>query len=140
MWSFVKKYQNTADIMRDKGLAKVGDGLVNLCYSLAKSEVLGEATGEKVRDSVLAQALRATPVYHNISRRTDSGVAADAYEAVVAYLWLSGKTTIESIVSSLVKQLDINSKTSRKKEGQAAANAFQNLLEELMNLLPVSSD
>ena len=34
--------------MRNKGLAKLGDNLVNLCYSLAKSQVLGEATGEKV--------------------------------------------------------------------------------------------
>ncbi|MHA2377957.1 MAG: ribonuclease III family protein [Candidatus Thorarchaeota archaeon] len=138
MWSFVKKHQSVADIMKDKGLAKVGDGLVNLCYSLAKSEVLGEATGEKVRDSVLAQALRATPIYNHITRRTDSGAAADAFEAIVAYLWLTDKTTTEFLVSSLVEKLDIHSKMSRKQEGEAAARAFQSVLEGLMDLLPDS--
>ncbi|MHA2600962.1 MAG: ribonuclease III family protein [Candidatus Thorarchaeota archaeon SMTZ1-83] len=138
MWKFVKKYQSIADIMRDKGLAKVGDGLVNLCYSLAKSEVLGEATGEKVRDSVLARALRATPIYGHISRRTDSGAAADAFEAVVAYLWLTGKTTTETLVSTLVEKLDIHSEMNRKQEGEIAVEAFRNVLEGLMDLLPDS--
>ena len=138
MWKFVKKYQSIADIMRDKGLAKVGDGLVNLCYSLAKSEVLGEATGEKVRDSVLARALRATPIYGHISRRTDSGAAADAFEAVVAYLWLTGKTTTETLVSTLVEKLDIHSGMNRKQEGEIAVEAFRNVLEGLMDLLPDS--
>ena len=138
MWKFVKKYQSTADIMRDKGLAKVGDGLVNLCYSLAKSEVLGEATGEKVRDNVLARALRATPISGHISRRTDSGAAADAFEAIVAYLWLTGRTTTDTLVSSLVERLDIHSDMNRKEDGELAVEAFRNVLEGLMDLLPDS--
>ena len=138
MWKFVKKHQSIADIMRDKGLAKVGDGLVNLCYSLAKSEVLGEATGEKVRDSILARALRATPIYSQISRRTDTGAAADAFEAVVAYLWLTGKTTTEALVSSLIERLDIHSEMNRKQEANVAVEAFQNMLEGLVELLPDS--
>ncbi len=136
MWKFVKKYQSIADIMRDKGLAKVGDGLVNLCYSLAKSEVLAEATGEKVRDSVLARALRATPMYSHISRRTDTGAAADAFEAIVAYLWLTEKTTIETLVSALIERLDIHSEMNRTQESEVAVQAFQNVLEGLMDLLP----
>ncbi|UCH05394.1 MAG: hypothetical protein JSW05_04310 [Candidatus Thorarchaeota archaeon] len=138
MWKFIKKHQNIADIMRDKGLAKVGDGLVNLCYSLAKSEVLGEATGEKVRDSVLARALRATPIYSHISRRTDTGAAADAFEAIVAYLWLTEKTTTETLVSSLVERLDIHSEMNRTQESEVAVEAFQNMLEGLIDLLPDS--
>ena len=138
MWKFVKKHHSIADIMRDKGLAKVGDGLVNLCYSLAKSEVLGEATGEKVRDSILARALRATPIYDHISRRTDSGAAADAFEAIVAYLWLTNKTTTETLVSSLMERLDIHSEMNRKQEGEVAVEAFRNMLEGLMGLLPDS--
>jgi dsRNA-specific ribonuclease len=138
MWKFVKKHQSTADIMRDKGLAKVGDGLVNLCYSLAKSEVLGEATGEKVRDSVLARALRASPIYSHISRRTDTGAAADAFEAIVAYLWLTEMTTTRTLVSSLVERLDIHSEMNRKQEADVAVEAFQNMLEGLAELLPDS--
>ena len=122
--------------MRDKGLAKLGDNLVNFCYSLAKSEVIGESTGEKVRDSILAKAIRDTSVYRHIGGRTDSGKAADAYEAIMAYLWLTEKVTIESIVSTLKQGLDIDDTTSRKKEGQIASSVFKKLLLDVVDLLP----
>ncbi|MFW9843465.1 MAG: ribonuclease III family protein [Candidatus Thorarchaeota archaeon] len=122
--------------MQDKGLAKVGDGLVNFCYSLAKSLVLGEATGEKVRDSVLARAIRSTSVYRYMNRRTDAGRAGDAYEAIMAYLWMKGKITIQDMVDSLSESLDINSTTNRKKEGEIAAIAFQKFLENNLENLP----
>lgn len=123
--------------MRNKGLAKLGDNLVNLCYSLAKSQVLGEATGEKVKDRVLANAIRSTSVYSKYGRRTDSGVAADAYEAIMAYLWLTGKMSIEEMVTSLGNNIEITLETSRKREDEIATLAFQNLLESLMHLLPI---
>jgi hypothetical protein len=122
--------------MHDKGLAKLGDGLVNFCYSLAKSLVLGEATGEKVRDSVLARAIRATSIYHHMKRRTDAGRAGDAYEAIMAYLWMSEKITISDMVDALSKSLDITSTTSRKREGEIAAEAFQKFLESNIEHLP----
>jgi hypothetical protein len=140
MRGFLKEHPNTKAIMRNKGLAKLGDNLVNLCYSLAKSEVLRGPTGEKVRDSVLARAIRDTPVYTHIGRRTDSGAAADAYEAIMAYLWLTGSLTIESIVSSLVKELNIESETNRQQEGEIASCAFQKLLLDVMSLLPDQSE
>ena len=122
--------------MNDKGLAKVGDGIVNLCYSLAKSKVLGHATADKVRDSVLARAIRATDIYRHISRRTDSGRAADAYEAIMAYLWMTGRITVQSTVDALAKTLQIDSKTNRKKEGEIAARSFQLFLEQHIDSLP----
>jgi hypothetical protein len=136
MWDTFVQHRSVEEIVNDKGLAKVGDGIVNLCYSLAKSQVLGHATGDKVRDSVLARAIRATVVYRHISRRTDSGRAADAYEAIIAYLWMKGIITIQGVVDSLVETLHINSKTSRKTEGEIAAQSFQNLLEQYVDSLP----
>ena len=140
MWGFLKEHPDTKAIMRNKGLAKLGDSLVNLCYSLAKSEVLMGPTGEKVRDSVLARAIRDTPVYTHIGRRTDSGAAADAYEAIIAYLWLTGNLTIEFMVSSLVRELDIDSDTNRKQEGEIASEAFRKLLLDVMTRLPHHSE
>ncbi|MFX0054734.1 MAG: ribonuclease III family protein [Promethearchaeota archaeon] len=140
MWGFLKEHPDTKSIMRNKGLAKLGDSLVNLCYSLAKSKVLMGPTGEKVRDSVLARAIRDTPVYTHMGRRTDSGAAADAYEAIMAYLWLTGNLTIESMVSSLVRELDIDSDTNRKQEGEIASEAFRKLLLDVMNRLPHHSE
>lgn len=124
--------------MQDKGLAKIGDGIVNLCYSLAKSLVIQSATGEKVRDSVLARAIRSTSLYQHMGRRTDIGRAADAYEAIMAFLWLKGVMTIEVAVTTLVPLLEIDSTTSRTREGEIAARAFQALLEENQDHLPPS--
>ena len=136
MWETFVQHDSVEKIMNDKGLAKVGDGIVNLCYSLAKSKILGHATGEKVRDSVLARAIRTTEVYNHISRRTDAGRAADAYEAIMAYLWMTGKITIQDTADALAQTLHIDSKTNRKKEGEIAALAFQHFLEQHIDSLP----
>ncbi len=122
--------------MRDQGLAQIGDTLTNLCYSLTKSIVLERANGVKVRDSVLARAIRSTSVYDQIGRRTDIGRAADAYEAILAWLWLKHKVTIKEIVEFLVPHLNIDHETSRKEEGAIAAIAFQSLLEHVKDRLP----
>ncbi|MBN2229853.1 MAG: hypothetical protein JW779_09695 [Candidatus Thorarchaeota archaeon] len=136
MWETFVQFDSIEAIMNNKGLAKVGDNIVNLCYSLAKSLVLGYATGEKVRDSVLARAIRATAIYSRINKRTDAGKAADAYEAIIAYLWMTDAVSISSMAEILSKYLDINSRTSRKEEGALAAIAFQRLLEEHIGNLP----
>ncbi|MHA2077960.1 MAG: ribonuclease III family protein [Candidatus Thorarchaeota archaeon] len=136
MWEPFVRHDSVESITKDKGLAKVGDNLVNFVYSLAKSIVLGHTTGEKVRDSVLARAIRATDVYSHISRRTDAGKAADAYEAIMAYLWMTGKLSIQEAVQSLSETLQIDSKTNRKKEGEQAALSFQYLLEQHITSLP----
>jgi len=136
MWETFVDHKNVESIMHDKGLAKVGDGLVNFCYSLAKSLVLGYATGEKVRDSVLARAIRSTSVYTHMNRRTDAGRAGDAYEAIMAYLWMTENISISDMVDSLSKSLDIDRTTNRKKEGEVAALAFQKFLENNIEHLP----
>ncbi len=136
MWESFVQHTSIEQIVNDKGLAKVGDNLVNLCYSLAKSLVLGHTTGEKVRDSILARAIRGTSVYQHMNRRSDVGRAADAYEAIMAYLWMTNKTTIFAMVESLASFLDIDSSTSRVKEGERAAISFQHLLEQNIAHLP----
>ena len=136
MWDSLVQHTAVEAIMNDKGLAQIGDNLVNLCYSLAKSVALGKAGGEKVRDSVLARAIRSTEVYKRIGHRTDAGGAGDAYEAIFAWLWMTNRITVKKIVDHLTPLLSIDSKTSRKKEGEIAAHAFQSLLELVMHDLP----
>ncbi|MHA1481535.1 MAG: ribonuclease III family protein [Candidatus Thorarchaeota archaeon] len=136
MWDVLIQHTTIESIMNDKGLAQIGDNLVNLCYSLAKSTVLEKSGGQKVRDSVLARAIRATSVYKHIGHRTDMGGAGDAYEAIMAWLWMKRNITIEKIVELLVENLNLDSKISRKKEGELASIAFQSLLEFVIPSLP----
>ncbi|TFG32324.1 hypothetical protein EU527_10390 [Candidatus Thorarchaeota archaeon] len=136
MWEVFIQHKSIDMILHDKGLAKVGDNLVNLAYSLAKTLVLGKLTGEKVKDSVLARAIRETSVYLHMNRRTDIGRAADAYEAVMAYLWMSGNLTMQDMIDSLSETLLIDSTTNRKEEDKLAALSFQCLLEQYIVRLP----
>ena len=136
MWDSLVQHSTTEAIMNDRGLAQIGDNLVNFCYSLAKSIVLDRSMGEKVRDTVLARAIRATDVYQSLGRRSDVGKSADAYEAIIAWLWLTGKVGISTVVRILTEGLKIDSKTGRKQEAAVAACAFQELLEQMMPKLP----
>lgn len=139
-WDCLASHATVHDIMNDAGLAKLGDSLVNLCFSLAKSIVIGCPTGEKVKDSVLARAIRTSPIYAYVGHRTDPGGAADAYEAVMAWLWLNRKTTIESVVDSLAKSLMTDSTKSAKRDDEFAVHAFKYLLEQVTSHLPVCED
>jgi hypothetical protein len=137
LWASFVQHRTIEAILKDKGLAKVGDAIVNLCYSLAKTLVLGRATGEKVQDVVLARAIRATPVYRQLNRKTDAGTAADAYEAILSFLWMKGSVTIEEIVQHLVPLLTIDAATSRKQERVVAIDAFTSLLLLLTDRLAI---
>jgi len=136
MWDNLVQHDSIEAILNDKGLAQIGDNLVNFYYSLAKSIVLGASSGEKVRDKVLAKAIRATKVYDHIGRRTDAGRAADAYEAVIAWLWMKDLLDAKWVIQFLVDHLDIDKTTNRKQEGMISAEAFRLLLEELAGKLP----
>lgn len=136
MWDSLVQHDSIESIVRDKGLSQIGDNLVNFCYSLAKSVALGKASGEKVRDSVLARAIRATSIYSHIKRRTDAGTAADAYEALMAWLWMTGRLDIRFMVEFLSMHLDLDEKINRKSEGAIASLAFQKLLEDVAPKLP----
>jgi hypothetical protein len=138
--SLVDSHDSVESILNDKGLAQIGDNLVNFCYSLAKSIVLDKMQGEKVRDSVLARAIRATPVYQYMGRRTDIGKAADAYEAIMAWLWMKKLIDIPFMVDFLTKHMELAPKTNRKEEGEVAALAFQKLLEQVSGNLPSSNN
>jgi len=54
----------------------------------------------------------------------------------MAYLWMTEKISISDMVDSLSKSLDIDKTTSRKKEGEIAALAFQRFLENNIEHLP----
>ncbi|MFX0075533.1 MAG: ribonuclease III family protein [Candidatus Hermodarchaeota archaeon] len=129
----------------DKGLAKIGDGIVNLTYSIAKSIVLTRnsknnrsvRTGVKVSKTILANALKEANMKGFSKTRADAHDLADTVEALVAYVWFIKKMTIEEITNFLVDSLDRNL-TVRSEEIKNATLAFKNLLIEIKKYLPES--
>jgi hypothetical protein len=114
----------------DKGLAKLGDSLVNLVFSLALSEYLGKPTGERVPNASLALALEMAGLRHIIPPRTDKHGKGDVAEALFAYAWLEKKITIKEAVEILSQNLDDDvTHFTRKKE--TIGRAFAVLYEEI---------
>lgn len=137
----LKKSQKA--IGTDKGLAKIGDGIVNLAYSMAKSICLTKSnsndniirTGIKVSKTVLANALKSASMRNFAKNRADAHDIADTVEALVAYAWLNGNITLKEIINTLTDNLSGNLYV-RSVEIKAATEAFTALLNYLKKYLP----
>jgi len=129
----------------DKGLAKIGDSIVNLTYSVAKSIVLTRnsktnkniRTGLKVSKTILANALKKADMKKFSKSRADAHDLADTVEALIAYIWFIEKMTIEDIINILVDSLKENL-IVRSEEIKNATVAFTNLLIHIKKYLPES--
>ena len=127
----------------DKGLAKIGDGIVNLTYSMAKSIYLTKSnqnnktirTGTKVSKNILANALKNANLKSFAKTRADAHDLADTAEALVAYVWLCKKVTLHEVIDFLSSNLsgDIN---IRSEELIGATDAFTKLFNYIDEFLP----
>ncbi|MFX1575178.1 MAG: ribonuclease III family protein [Promethearchaeota archaeon] len=129
----------------DKGLAKIGDGIVNLTYSIAKSLFLTKnnsnekivRTGVKVNKKILANALKNANMKNFAKSRADAHDLADTTEALVAYVWLSNFMTLYELIDFLSSNLS-KDLTIRNEEIESATEAFTNLLNHIKQFLPES--
>ncbi|MFX0031921.1 MAG: ribonuclease III family protein [Candidatus Hodarchaeota archaeon] len=129
----------------DKGLAKIGDGIVNFVYSVAKSSYLTEnsannkiiRTGKKVNRTILSNALKNANLKICAKSRADAHDLADTAEALIAYVWLSGNLSIDSMIEIILTNFsgDLN---IRVEELQNATLAFTKLLESIKKYIPQS--
>ena len=141
----LKKDFTQKRIGTDKGLAKIGDGIVNLSYSLAKSIYLTQnsknkkitRTGLKVSKNILAEALKAADMKVFAKNRADAHDMADTVEALVGFVYLDGSMNIEAITRLLLKELSGNL-LNRQEEIESARKAFTRLLIEMKQYLPLT--
>jgi dsRNA-specific ribonuclease len=127
----------------NKGLAKIGDELVNFTYSVAKSIYLTKhsanskviLTSKKVGKIILANALKEANMKQFAKNRADAHDLADTVEAIMGYIWLSKKMDIEEIINFLASSLegDLN---NRNEEIKQAEIAFAKLLNHIKPYLP----
>ncbi len=136
------KNQSPRSIGTDKGLAKIGDGVVNLTYSIAKSLYLTKTnkdkqirTGTQVNQTILSNALKNANLKSFAKTRANAHDLADTVEALVAYIWLGNKMTLTEIIDFLLENLSGNL-YERRQEIDGATNAFTNLLKHITQFLP----
>jgi len=124
-------YKSLREIAQDKGLAKLGDALVNFIYSLAKSLILGKLDAWKVSDAVLSQALENASLLKLLPKRSDKHSRGDAVEALLAYAWIMGIFDIKNAVMLLKDEMKRDDFSNKRLEKIAAVRAFKKLLEEI---------
>jgi hypothetical protein len=115
----------------DRGNAKLGDALVNLIYSLAKSLVLKKATGTKVSDSILSEAYRKSLWREELGFRGKKDFVADRVEALILFFWIHRSVSLDTFVSPLVSHLKPELLHHPREEHRVAIQAFKNLLDVL---------
>ncbi|MCK4688614.1 MAG: hypothetical protein KAT66_10825 [Candidatus Lokiarchaeota archaeon] len=139
----LNRFKSQKSIGTDKGLAKIGDGIVNLAYSVAKSIFLTKnnlqhkiyRTGSKVSKQILANALKNADMKDFAKNRADAHDLADTGEALVAYVWLSKNLTLNEIIDFLTNKLS-GDLTNRSEEIKSATIAFTNLFINIRKFLP----
>ncbi len=127
----------------DKGLAKIGDAVVNLAYSVAKSKYLTKnnpnnkpiRTGKKVGRTILEAALKKAGLKNFAKNRASAHDFADTVEALVAYVWLANKISIKEIIDLLTENL-VGNLYDRHEEINSATIAFTELLNSIKKFLP----
>ena len=127
----------------DKGLAKIGDGVVNLAYSVAKSIFLTNnstnkkivRTGLKVNRTILSNALKNANMKEFAKNRGDAHDLADTVEAIIAYVWLSNKMTLSDIIDILKNNFEGDLRI-KSQELKSATQAFTKLLIHVIKYLP----
>ncbi|MHA1916376.1 MAG: ribonuclease III family protein [Promethearchaeota archaeon] len=126
----------------DKGLAKIGDGIVNLAYSTAKSIFLTKndpnkkitRTGVKVSKKILSAALKNAELKTYAKNRADAHDLADTAEALVAYVWLTKLMSLNEIIDLLSENLSGNL-ANRNEEIEKATAVFTKLLKKIKGIL-----
>ncbi|MEM2143990.1 MAG: ribonuclease III family protein [Candidatus Jordarchaeaceae archaeon] len=120
-------------MLKDKNLAKLGDSIVNLLYSLIKSKLAGKPDGAKMPDILLAEAFRQAGLRKYLSARQDAHSLGDAAEALIAYSWLKDHFEIKATARNLIAPIT-REKVNRKTEKELIIQIFTSLLQNLFEI------
>jgi len=118
-------------LTKDKGLARLGDSLTNLVFSIAMSLVLKRPEGGRASDKVLSQALAEAGLRHLAPKRAGSDQLGDIAESLIAFAWLNHMIEIEDAASMVASEFNETDLQDRRREDQSAIRGFKKLLERI---------
>lgn len=122
------RYSDPKEAFLDEDLSKLGDTLVNLIYSLARSFARGLPDGGKVPNRVLSNSLAGAGLRDLAPSRVDKHRLGDIAEAVIAFAWLKDKIRIEEAAKILSASLADRDFRNRRDLLDGAEEGFKNLL------------
>ncbi len=124
----LSKYSKPEEAFLDEDLAKLGDALVNLIYSLSKSLAQDKPGGARAPNRVLSEALTQAGLRNLAPSRVDSHRLGDVVEAIVAYAWLKDEIEIREAAEILSESLMDADFQNRQVVFKRSEEGFKNLL------------
>lgn len=122
------KYNEPSAAFLDQDLAKLGDCIVNLIYSLGRSIAKDKPDGAKAPNKVLSESLNKSGLRNLAPSRVDKHQLGDVTEAIIAYAWLQEKIEIKEAAEIISNSLTEVNFEKRKEIWRAAEKGFENLL------------
>ncbi len=123
-----------------KALARLGDALLNLVYSLTLSLATGKPQGVKVPDSLLAEIARRLNVKKRLGMsRASEDELADAIEAIFAAAWLGGIIDLAPLCLELAQGIPRDIPPSRAEALKLITSNLGRILEKLIEEVSVDS-
>lgn len=126
--NIVKKISSLKEIGCNKNLAKFGDSVVNMVYSLAKSIASGKLDQRKVSRKILSTSLKNAGLKPYAKARSDAHDLADTAEGFIGYMYCAESWSIESMAEILLEKLKNFNLNDFTQENFGAIEAFSHLL------------
>ena len=115
----------------NKGLAKFGDAITNMIFSISKSVVLNNLDARNVNRTILSNALKQADLKLYAKTRSDSHALADTAEAFIGYMYCAENWSIEEMAEILIKELEGFNLNDRNLEISGGIKAFTQLLKKI---------
>jgi len=122
---------NKRSLVNDKGLARLGDSITNLVFSIAISSVLKRPEGGRASDKVLSRALSDAGLRHIAPKRSGSDQLGDIAESLIAFAWLKHVIEIEDAANLVASEFNVTDLQDRRKGDESAIKGFKKLLERI---------
>ena len=123
------------EIGRNKGLAKLGDSITNLIYSLAKTVVIHQLDQRKVNKTILSNALKNAGMKEFAINRSGAHDMADTVEAFIGFMYCCENWTIDEMVQILIPTLEQYDIRDYRLEIEGPIAAFTVLLKKIKAFL-----
>ncbi len=125
----VPQFNSLNEIGVHKGLAKFGDVVTNMAYSIAITIITGKLDASKVSKKILANALKQSNMKKYAVSRANAHDMANTAEAFIGYMYCIERWGVEKMAKILIKILERYDFLDYKQEIDGSIMAFKALLQ-----------
>jgi len=101
-------------VVVSKGLAKLGDAVLNFVVSAGISISLGKPEGVKVADKIIRKSISKDQIEKIVNKSSFKNMKIeDIIEALIAYVWVNGWITIDELISAAAQGRTVEESTRK---------------------------